>query len=71
MKKILIAVSAFAFFAAVSGMARAEGEKLDDRDRRPRQRPGGKKKKSTKKTDKAADGTGSTETKTETTKTTK
>jgi hypothetical protein len=70
MKKLLIAVSAFALFAAYSGMARAEGDSTST-ETKTETKAGGKKTKKTKKTDANADGTGSTETKTETTKTAK
>jgi hypothetical protein len=60
MKKILMAVSAFAMFAAFSGMGRADEGKAA---------PAPTTAKTTKKTTKAADGTtATTETKTETKK---
>ena len=58
MKKILIAVSAFALFATVSGVARADDAKA----------PAPAKTAKKGKTDKAADGTATTDTKTETKK---
>ena len=69
MKKILISLMALGMFAAFSGIARAEGDTSSETTKT--EKAGGKKTKTTKKVEKNADGTGSTETKTETTKTAK
>jgi hypothetical protein len=67
MKKILIAVSAFALFAAYSGIARAQDEATKTETTETK---GAKKTKKSKKTEKTTDaagaGTTGTETKTET-----